>query len=266
MFYNNFVVSIRSNGKFFREREDSIRIPFGSEYSIYLKNLESRKAVVKVSIDGKDVLSGNRLIVYGNSALDLEGYLSGTMAKNKFKFIEMTDAIEKHRGVNPEDGLIRIEFQFEKEQECKPEYYYHYYAPNWWTFIPANREEYGTFSSQGYDWNFINSNSITYNTGGKGSSAFCGYSDVSSQNQFQSFSDNNCGITVPGNDVYQQFYAGYTRELENKVAVMTFKLYGYNPDEEKNVSFVSDRIECQTCGKKSKSFQNFCDQCGTKLK
>ena len=81
MFHKNFVVSIKSGGKFFKENGDTIRIPFKTEYSLFFKNLENRRACVTVSIDGKDVLGGNRLIVEPNSTLDLDGYLDDLKAK-----------------------------------------------------------------------------------------------------------------------------------------------------------------------------------------
>jgi len=43
-----------------RENKDEVNIGFGQEYSIYLKNLDSKKAIVKISVDGTDVLNGNQ--------------------------------------------------------------------------------------------------------------------------------------------------------------------------------------------------------------
>ena len=94
MYQNKFVASLKSEGKVLRERNGNIRLPFGSEYSLLLKNLESRNVVVSVNIDGEDVLDRNRLVIGPNAELELEGFMRGRTAKNKFKFIKRTQNIE----------------------------------------------------------------------------------------------------------------------------------------------------------------------------
>lgn len=115
MFKHNFVAVIKSEGKIMRENSDgAIHLPFGSEYNIHLKNLESRKAVVDIEIDGVDVLDGNSIIVDSNSETTVEGFLENQKVIGKFKFIQKTEKIADHRGDRLEDGLVRIEFRFEK--------------------------------------------------------------------------------------------------------------------------------------------------------
>ena len=41
MYLNKVAVAIKSNGKVLREQGDNVYIPFGSEYSIQVKNLNS---------------------------------------------------------------------------------------------------------------------------------------------------------------------------------------------------------------------------------
>jgi hypothetical protein len=55
-----------------------VTLPFGSDYSLKLKNLESRKALVSVSIDGQDVLNGKQLIVAPDSDALLDGFMDGS--------------------------------------------------------------------------------------------------------------------------------------------------------------------------------------------
>ena len=73
---NNFVVSIKSNGKYLREFRDGgtveTYIPFGSEYSVYLKNLDARKAKVSITVDGREVIKD--LVVYGNNSMEIERF------------------------------------------------------------------------------------------------------------------------------------------------------------------------------------------------
>ena len=72
MMYNNkLAVAIKSAGKVLREfNKDEVYVPFGNEYSIFVKNMNSVRALVKVSIDGVDV--GDREPGGRRTADDLE--------------------------------------------------------------------------------------------------------------------------------------------------------------------------------------------------
>ena len=107
---DQFVVEVKCRGKILRVKDDAVHLPFGSEYSLYLKNLNSRRASVTISIDGQDVLDNQSLILEPNSSTELEGFLRGTTAKNRFKFINKTKEIQEHRGDKIDDGIIRVEF------------------------------------------------------------------------------------------------------------------------------------------------------------
>jgi len=58
VYSKKFVAVIKCNGKILREtsKDNDVILPFGAEYSILLKNLDHRRAVAEVSIDGVDVL------------------------------------------------------------------------------------------------------------------------------------------------------------------------------------------------------------------
>ena len=116
MYQNKLAVAIKTAGKVLREQGDKVFLPFGSEYSIFLKNLNSVRALVRVSLDGNSVTDGEDLVIYGNNELNLERFLkAGNMnSGNRFKFIERSAKVEAHRGIEAEDGLLRVEFQFEK--------------------------------------------------------------------------------------------------------------------------------------------------------
>ena len=116
MYQSKLVASLKANGKILREFKDTVYIPFGSEYSFLLKNLNTTRALVNVFIDGEDMTPGG-LVLNAGQEVDLERSIKGGNLRegNKFKFIERTAAIEDGpRGVKLEDGLVRIEFQFEK--------------------------------------------------------------------------------------------------------------------------------------------------------
>ena len=115
MYNQKLVASIKSKGKILREFKDTVYIPFASEYSILLKNLNTVRAVVNVFIDGENAVPGGLVIDPGRS-VDLERWIkNGNLSEgNRFKFIERTAAIEEGpRGIKEEDGLIRVEYQFE---------------------------------------------------------------------------------------------------------------------------------------------------------
>ena len=117
MMYNQkLAIALKSAGKVLREFKDEVYVPFGTEYSILIKNLNTVRALVTVSVDGEDVGEGTKFIIDANDSIDLERFVKNGNydAGNRFKFIERTSKIEDHRGIGVEDGLVRVEFQFEK--------------------------------------------------------------------------------------------------------------------------------------------------------
>jgi hypothetical protein len=99
MVYNNkFVVVVKAKGKILREQGDIVYVPFGTEYTIMLKNLNTKRAVATVTVDGSNVTSGYKLIVEPGETFELEGFMRGQSVSHKFKFIEKTKRIQKHRG------------------------------------------------------------------------------------------------------------------------------------------------------------------------
>jgi hypothetical protein len=266
MYFEKFVASLKIGEKFLRDSNGEIKIPFGSEYSLYLKNVNSLDAVVKITVDGQDVLDNQRLIVRANSFVELEGFMKDNVAKNKFKFIQMTKEIEEHRGITPEDSLIRIEVWFQKPKPIRQEVVT--------TYVYKNR----------YDWEWyhpywigetrtVNTLNIPQSRGGGGRTSSCYTASMGSTNDnsvFTSMSlgDNSDeGITVKGSEVNQHFNYGSIGELEEQSHVLILKLSGYKVDNSKveTVVTVKDKIECKTCGLKNSSENRFCGRCGTYL-
>jgi len=112
----NFVAAVKVNGKILRETGDTVHVPFGSEYALFLKNMNAVRTMVKVSVDGQDATEGTSLILPANGSIDLERFIrnGNRNSGNRFKFIERTAGIEEHRGIGGEDGLIRVEYHAEK--------------------------------------------------------------------------------------------------------------------------------------------------------
>jgi hypothetical protein len=64
------VATIKANGRILREFKDNVYIPFGSEYSILLKNLHTQRALVNVFIDGTNIVEGG-LVLNAGQEVDL---------------------------------------------------------------------------------------------------------------------------------------------------------------------------------------------------
>lgn len=152
MYNQKLVVCIKTAGKILKEfNKDQVRVPFGSEYSIYLKNLNSVRALVHISIDGKSVDDNSGFVVHPNESVDIERFIkNGNLTKgNCFKFIERSAKVEAHRGVEAEDGIIRVEFQFEKQtiineiiekyKIIKEKEYVPYYPWSWPSYPPYKK-------------------------------------------------------------------------------------------------------------------------------
>ena len=240
MYSNKFVVSVKSNGKFLREDDKStILLPFGSEYSLYLKNMDSRKAVASISIDGQDVLDGSRIIVPANSFVELNGFMDGNIVKNCFRFIEKTKQIEEFRGNDPLDGLVRVEYWFEEERGYSI------------TYTPSTAAPFIIYS-------YYNSPSTTYTL----------------QKQSENIAEDTCfccsssdGITVEGNETRQVFGNGYIGDT-GKSSIIVLQLKGYNLNQEQVETLITtrDKIICKICGEKNPSKHKFCTNCGTYLR
>lgn len=135
VFHNQFVAAIKVNHKVLRERGNVVAVPFGAEYSVFLKNLGTVRSLAKVTIDGQEATEGTWLIVPANSSVELERFIrNGNMEHgNRFRFIKRTSQIEEHRGIQADDGLVRVEYKFERlpDPEVHTHYYTHYH-PSWW--------------------------------------------------------------------------------------------------------------------------------------
>ena len=249
MHQNNFIVSLKSNGKILREKDNTTFLPFGSEYSILLKNLDSRKAKVGIYIDGEDVLNGQHILAHPNENCELEGFLDGLHAKNKFKFINKTEEISDHRGDRLDDGIIRVEFTFEKEVRTSINYTYDYYPSRWYD------------RRSGFNPPFVNYKSI--NSTCDNISTTCCY--ASCDNASSRGIQDDEGITVKGSEINQQFNYGSIEELEETSHVIILKLKGTKNGNVTVPLTVKTKLICSSCGKSFNSNMKYCSNCGTFL-
>jgi hypothetical protein len=248
----NFAVAIKNNGRILREIGEVVKLPFGAEYSVLLKNKDSRKAVATIEIDGEDVLNGNSIIVDANTSVEVKGFMKGTTVKNKFKFIHKTKQISNYRGDRIDDGLVRVEFWFEKEEELRV-------TPRPRPPVPFGGNIWGGSQNAYYSASNIGASA----TKGLSGSISCS-NTVYDSHQVQ---DDN-GITVKGSETYQGFTYGSTKSLEATSTVITLRLSGVSRKSGKKVKkalSVNARLTCDTCGRKSKSCFKYCNRCGTYL-
>jgi hypothetical protein len=250
MMYNQkLVASIKANRKVLREFKDTVYIPFASEYSILIKNLNTVRAVVNVFIDGENVVPGG-LVIDPGCEVDLERWVkNGNLSEgNKFKFIERTSAVEQHRGIKLEDGIVRIEYQFERPPisvNTMPSYQ--------WNSVLRGIQD-GSIAASG-STGFPNS--ATYSS----TSASLNSVNVSAQ------SFNDAGITVAGSKSTQSFTTTHVGALEAEKHSIVLKLLGETPDNKPVYEPVTVKAKpkCTTCGKQNKATAKFCSECGTAL-
>ena len=284
MYSNKFAACVMVDEEVVREvrkdGSDYIYLPFGTDYQIRLKNLDHRRAVVSINIDGDDVLDGSRLVVEGNSTTDLKGRLDSktNTARNAFRFIEKTERVSQHRGDRVDDGLVRIEVQFEEELPKIEQIIKYVPTKPYQPWDPRHPWQPSIWYGSGFT-----------NTGGGGSSSnnlshstfqWSGDAEINVVNCSHQVTPDQCddvdftntvntgneGITVSGPIINQAFVTTHIRKLAPEKVVLVFKLLGKTEaGEVSKPLLVKDKIECATCGEKSKSGTKFCPECGTCL-
>jgi hypothetical protein len=255
MMYNQkLVASIKANRKVLREFKDTVYIPFASEYSILIKNLNTVRAVVNVFIDGEDQVPGG-LVLNAGQEIDLERSVkSGNLTEgNRFKFIERTGAVEQHRGIKLEDGIIRIEYQFERPPisvNTMPAYQ--------WNSVLRGIQD-GSITASGASGSTYPG--VTCSATYSSTSASINAMNVSAQ------SFNDAGITVAGSKSTQSFTTTHVGALEAEKHSIVLKLLGETPDNKpiQKAVTVKHKPKCVTCGKQNKAHAKFCVECGTSL-
>lgn len=272
MYANKLAAAIKVSGRVLREHKDSVYIPFGSEYSILLKNLNTVRALINIYIDGDNIVPGG-LVLNAGQEIDLQRAIrNGNLTEgNKFKFIERTSNIEDHRGVKLEDGLIRVEFQFEKIFKRQDGIQWNniklgqpYYGDPTWTASNSVLRSCDSYQHPG-----VVCSDMTYtsaiNTMMVGSATLSASSATAQS--FNAAPQNEAGITVAGSKSEQKFttVSNFTCEPEKHSIVL--KLLGETTDnkEVREPITVKAKPKCTTCGKQNKATAKFCSECGTAL-
>lgn len=284
MFNNKAVIAVKVNGKVLREFKDTVYIPFGSEYSILLKNLNTKRAIFTVHLDGDDVAPGG-IILNAGQEVNLERWIkNGNLSEgNKFKFIERTSTIEDHRGISLEDGLIRVEYQFEIDRpvsipmpyyvpvpyknppypKSAPNYPYDYWNKQIWHDTWTGNST----SSDSDGYSIANGSISGIFRGSESTSASLQASSMAAANNVSATYTNDVGITVPGSKSEQKFTTVSNFALETTKHSMVLRLLGETLDNKPIIApvTVKTKQKCVTCGKHNKATSKFCASCGTSL-
>jgi len=245
MYQNNFVLAVLVNGQPLREmpsqydRARMVYLPFNTEYSLRLKNNNYRRAVAKVWIDGT-LATQHGVVVPASGTLDLERFLvDGDLnSGRKFKFVR-ADHQDVQDPTSSENGLVKVEFELEREQVIQHINYLHA-GPHFGSSAKA-------------DWTY--ESTIT-----------CNVSNLYSASvQCRSIADENIGATVPGSVSRQQFSSTWIDTDPRTRVTLMLKLVPTK--DESPVTVRSTRwVYCPSCRGKCKFTAKFCQHCGANLK
>lgn len=271
MYHNKMAAAIKVNGRVVRDNDETAYIPFGAEYSIFIKNLNSVRALISISVDGTDATGGTRLIVEPNSSVELERFIeNGNLnAGLRFKFIERSEKIENGpRGVKVDDGLIRISYEFERVQ-----------PPILVSYTPYRYNLSRTFDTNVYGSNATSTATYSADDVTRGAS-LCSTASITSANTSTSplrsaeastvgsnaVPQNTAGITVGGSVSDQKFSVGSWFPTDGVEHVMVLRLLGEVEGRVVTQPVLArTKVDCPTCGTKNKVGTKFCSECGTGL-
>lgn len=254
MYAQKMAACVKVGGKVLREHGEVVALPFGAEYSLSFKNLNTVRALVAVEIDGVSATDGTRLIVPANGTVELERFIRGGNLEdgNRLKFIERTARIEEHRGVGAEDGLVRVTFEFERALH--------------WT---ADAAVVGPVKRRIATRSFL---STTHDgpVGPHGDpvlSYTCSTARPTGDLSETRLGDlNEAGITVPGARSDQRFTVGAWFPTDGVSHVLVFRLVGAVEGQPvARPVTVKHRPTCETCGRVNRATSRFCSDCGTAL-
>jgi hypothetical protein len=252
MFKSGFVVAVKVNGRVLSEQGNIVKLPFGSEYTILLKNLENRSAVADVTVDGRKVV--DQIIVPKNDSVEIERFVDSMVNGYKLKFIGKAESVERYRGNKVDDGILRVTYRFEKEKTLG----------HFW--------EYTSYPIHGKIFDYESYPNPRRKTSGDIRDIH--HYDTGTSPSFLKSSHNNCfcstndkGITVEGDDSHQGFTFGNVDELEYIYNVITLKMVGFTPNIEEVLKpfYVKQKVICKYCGFRWDNRQKYCGNCGSRL-
>ena len=228
-------------------RNGVVKLPFGAEYVLRLRNKNTRRALVKIFIDGDNV-SGGGYIIDANDSVDIKRHHDKDRA---FKFVPLDsgEAVEFGKDGPNDDkqkGTIEARFYFEKEipdyiiNQPKIEHHHHHYSkpsPFWHVCRPLSGGYNTTLGTTGdgnvYNCANLRSKSAPEKYSGAEMEHFEGIrlSDCSTGHESVSFNTPlKDGCTVEGNSTGQNFRTVYF-DAEDTYTAITLFLQGHGEYE-----------------------------------
>lgn len=289
MFKSDFVASILLNGNIAKEEgTGEVKIPFGSEYGIRLRNKNKFPAACDIYIDGRLVNSQGSLFLAGNQFVDIDHFITKDGEKRSFEFVKIADNKHKDDIEENETQNGNVEVRFYKsapveekvvvhEYIDRPIYIYREWYP-WWQqrdpWYPYRRQiiwgEGGWSSGTdeipmlGEDVSGTQAistidNNDTFNIDNKNISSV-GYCSVSHEVNINGKKEayHSEGATINGRPVYRNEIATTEMRTVKDPIVLMIKLEGYKPAIDTSI------VVCKECGEKIKKNSNFCPECGEK--
>ena len=223
MYSNDFVVCVCKDGKAVDEdRGGVVRLPFGQEYTIYLKNKHSRRAVADISIDGEHM---GEFVVGAHSSVYIKRPADRDAA---FRFVSATSDAAKKEGKSEDDasGVITVKWSLEKVR-----YIRHEYVPTSTPIPWKSPSPYGRSILRSTEFY-----SQSFNTDAQPAACFNCCSDfdgeVKTSGGIQLPEVSNVGVTVDGGRTNQSFYE-VNIDIEDTSTTMIIILRGLDVKAER---------------------------------
>ena len=149
VYSQKFVISILVDGQVQKEfANGDVNIPFGCHYAIRFRNKNSRRAVVKLYIDGEKMCRGG-FVIPANCHRDID---CSSQTLKKFKFVDLQSTEAQDHGkdqVNADKlmGVVEAHWHLEKEHPKPPvvreiHHHHNHHYRHWW-----ERPWYGTYGT-----------------------------------------------------------------------------------------------------------------------
>jgi len=275
MFKNKIVCSLKHNNVPLAEGKDCIFIPFNTEYSVYLKNMSKDIALISLYINGRDVSPGYKIKIYPKCSATIEKFRD---TDHRFVFKEKTQALQEVRLSNDEDGLIRLEVDFELIPAINPFQDHLDFVkrnctsktnPPKSNFEDIHTQLYKSSGSSLYDEG-VKDNSSLYDKGPQTRAiANCISKNTlldAAYNNLEATASLNSGVTLPGRKKENPDDVDFVKtKTEASMAINNFEFLIELKEASEPVNESKKKKLCPTCLKKFKYKYFFCPFDGTAL-
>lgn len=221
----DFSMQVLVGGKVLEEKNGIVKIPWDSEYVIRIKNRHRLPAAIALFVDNQAVKDdGGMLALFGNSTIDIPGFLGPNGHNKAFKFVPSNDSRVAQPG-EKENGIVMARFYLQDVKKVDPitketiiidrSWPVYYPAPIWiW---------YPTQTWQPYIPNPVWCNC---NCGGTSTSASLSMNSNADQSMGAVNASVAVGATVPGADIFQKLNDEIKFDLQLQPQELILKLQG----------------------------------------